>query len=78
MSDINDTILLGLIAQLQYKVARLEGKSDAQARDIARNMAMAAIAAASGGRSTVHNTLMSSVEQAMNSAISLLDALEAE
>lgn len=78
MSDINDTILLGLIAQLQYKVARLEGKNDAQARDIARNMALAAIAAASGGRGTIHNTMMTSVEQAMNSAISLLDALEDE
>lgn len=78
MSDISDTILLGLIAQLQYKVARLEGKDDEHARDIARNMALAAIAAASGGRGTIHNTMMTSVEQAMNSAISLLDALEDE
>jgi hypothetical protein len=78
MSDISDTILLGLIAQLQYKIARLEGRNDEQAKDIARSMALAAIAAASGGRGTIHNTMMSSVEQTMNSAISLLDALEAE
>jgi hypothetical protein len=78
MSDINDTILLGLIAQLQYKVARLEGKNDEQAKEIAHSVAMAAIAAASGGRGTIHNTMMTSVEQTMNSAISLLDALEAD
>ncbi|MEM7735635.1 MAG: hypothetical protein AAF267_07570 [Deinococcota bacterium] len=78
MSEINDTILMGLIAQLQYKVAKLEGKTDEQAKELALNIAMAAIAAASAGRGTIQNTMISSVKQAMDSAISLAEVLDSE
>ncbi|MEM6430730.1 MAG: hypothetical protein AAF708_15935 [Deinococcota bacterium] len=78
MSEINDTILLGLIAQLQYKVAKLEGKTSEQARELAVNVATAAVAAASAGRGTVQHTMIDSVKQAMDSAISLVEVLDNE